>query len=62
MGVCRSQAFTGNKDADSVVKNTLTQPLHARYVRILVKTWHGRVAMRIELYGCSGKLLFIENS
>jgi len=44
--------FIGNTDINSVVKNFLDPPIEARYIRVLVKSWHNWPSMRIELYGC----------
>ena len=48
------QLFDGNKDRNTIVYQTLSQPIRARYVRILPEAWHNHISMRMELYGCSG--------
>ena len=53
------QLFDGNKDRNTIVYQTLSQPIRARYVRILPEAWHGHISMRMELYGCSG--IFLKN-
>ena len=49
--------FDGNKDRNTIVYQTLSQPKTARYVRILPEAWYGHISMRMELYGCSGIFL-----
>lgn len=51
------QVFDGNTDQNSVVTHTLLQPIIARFVKIIPKTWNGHISMRAEFYGCvpSGK-------
>ncbi|EDO43032.1 predicted protein [Nematostella vectensis] len=44
--------FSGNTDSETVVKHDLVEPIKARYVRFLVKSWHNEPVMRVELYGC----------
>ncbi|KAK3706074.1 hypothetical protein QZH41_014686 [Actinostola sp. cb2023] len=44
--------FIGNTDSNSVVKNILNPPIEAKYIRVLVKSWHRWPSMRIELYRC----------
>ena len=48
------QLFDGNNDRNTIVYKTLSQPIRARYIRILPEAWHAAIAMRMELYGCSG--------
>ena len=48
------QLFDGNKDRNTIVYQTLSQPIGARYVRILPEAWNNHISMRMELYGCSG--------
>ncbi|XP_072170354.1 uncharacterized protein [Diadema setosum] len=43
--------FPGNTDRNSLVVNTLSMPVTARYVRILPFTWYGHISMRFELLG-----------
>ena len=50
--------YDANSDRNSVIVNTLIQPIEARFIRIYPETWYGYIAMRTELYGCeihSGK-------
>ena len=51
------QLFDGNNDRNTIVYKTLSQPIRARYIRILPEAWHAAIAMRMELYGCSGIFL-----
>ncbi|KAK3746440.1 hypothetical protein QZH41_005588 [Actinostola sp. cb2023] len=44
--------FTGNTDSNTVVKNILNPPIEAKYIRVLMKSWHYWPSIRIELYGC----------
>lgn len=47
-----AKTFSGNRDRDSVVKNTLSVPITARYIRINPRSWHTHISMRVELFGC----------
>ena len=52
------QVYDANSDRNSVIGNTLIQPIEARFIRIYPESWHGHMSMRMELYGCeihSGK-------
>ena len=52
------QVYNANSDRNSVIVNTLIQPIEARFIRIYPESWHGHMSMRMELYGCeilSGK-------
>ncbi|XP_028398873.1 putative GPI-anchored protein pfl2 [Dendronephthya gigantea] len=44
--------FDGNYDWGIIVKNVLSPPITARYIRIHPVSWHVNICMRIELYGC----------
>jgi len=46
------QRFSGNKNKDDEVKNKITNPFQADTVRIIPTDFSGRIALRIELYGC----------
>lgn len=51
------QEYIANTNYQSVVVNTLDEPIIARYIRIHPVAWHGYISMRIELYGCySGEI------
>ncbi|KXJ24041.1 neuropilin-1a [Exaiptasia diaphana] len=43
--------FRGNKDRNTVVKNTINPPIQARFIQIYPCSWHNHIAMRIELKG-----------
>ena len=52
--------FEANLDDNTVVRNNLTYPVVARYVRINPQRWNRFISMRIELYGCRfGKDSFV---
>ncbi|XP_073259033.1 uncharacterized protein [Porites lutea] len=53
LGQDSAMLFDGNKDRNTIVYQTLSQPKRARYVRILPEAWYGHISMRMELYGCS---------
>ncbi|KAK3698553.1 hypothetical protein QZH41_014476, partial [Actinostola sp. cb2023] len=44
--------FTGNSDGNSIVKNTFTSPIVTDTIKLIPIAWNGRIALRIELYGC----------
>ncbi|KAL9963454.1 hypothetical protein ACROYT_G026965 [Oculina patagonica] len=44
--------FQGNTNKDDVVKNRIGNPFQADTVRIIPTAYHGRIALRVELYGC----------
>ena len=47
------QVFDGNKDSDTVVTHALSPKIrHTRYVRFVPITWHTRITLRVEVYGC----------
>ena len=51
------QEYIANTNYQSVVVNTLDEPIIARYIRIHPVAWYGHISMRIELYGCySGEI------
>ncbi|XP_032228825.2 uncharacterized protein LOC116612317 [Nematostella vectensis] len=47
------KVFQGNKDGTSVVVNWFEDELVLRFFRILPKTSHRGISLRMELYGCS---------
>ena len=47
------QVFAANSDRHTIVSHALTPRFRARYVRFVAMTWHSRVSMRVELYGCA---------
>lgn len=50
-GQSAMKEFTGNKDRFTIVFHKL-RPVFARFIRILPRSWHGHISMRVELYGC----------
>ena len=46
------QVFLGNDNADSFVTQEINPSIHARFIRIQPTSWHGRICLRTELYGC----------
>ncbi|XP_044176026.1 receptor-type tyrosine-protein phosphatase S-like [Acropora millepora] len=48
----KDKIFQANRDRQTVVSNVLNPAIHARYIRILPYSWHGHVALRLELLGC----------
>ncbi|XP_078381344.1 coagulation factor V-like [Oculina patagonica] len=44
--------FQGNTNKDDVATNEITNPFEADTVRIIPTAYSGRIALRIELYGC----------
>lgn len=46
------KVFTGNKDRDTVVKHDFHTPMIAKYIRLIAKSWHKLICLRMELYGC----------
>ena len=44
--------FQGNTNRNSKLKTFFQEPVQARFVKILPKTWHGRVAMRAGVLVC----------
>ncbi|XP_032219737.2 neuropilin-2 isoform X2 [Nematostella vectensis] len=50
----KRKIFSGNDDAQSIVRNALRVPIIARLIRVLPldKKQHGLACMRLEMYGC----------
>ena len=46
-----SQVFKGNKNNNSVVINSISNPVEARFARFIPQTWKNSIAMRVEVYG-----------
>ncbi|KAG7277793.1 hypothetical protein CRUP_026094 [Coryphaenoides rupestris] len=44
--------FQGNSDNNRPKKNAVKPPIHARFLRLLPWSWHGRIAVRMELVVC----------
>lgn len=59
------QEFLGNIDQDTVVKHRFNERIRARYMRFRPTGWHGHISMRVEVYGCKGNIVgleeFVEN-
>ena len=52
------QVFKGNRDNNSVVINSITNPTEARFVRFIPQSWKNSIAMRVEVYGeVTGKFI-----
>ncbi|XP_066014975.1 uncharacterized protein [Pocillopora verrucosa] len=51
-GQSEDKVFSGNSDRHSVVQHDLNPVIKQRYIRFRPLTWKGRIAMRVELYGC----------
>ncbi|CAB4011152.1 Hypothetical predicted protein, partial [Paramuricea clavata] len=47
------KVFSGNNDQQSIVTNSFSSAITARYIRIQPIDWHGHISMRFEVYGCS---------
>lgn len=45
------QTFSGNTDSATVVKHEVNT-FAARYVRFRPQAWNGRIALRVEIFGC----------
>jgi len=45
------KVFKGNKNNNSVVINSISNPVEARFVRFIPQTWKNSIAMRVEVYG-----------
>uniref|UniRef100_A0A8C5XV82 Discoidin, CUB and LCCL domain containing 1 n=1 Tax=Microcebus murinus TaxID=30608 RepID=A0A8C5XV82_MICMU len=46
------KVFQGNSNFRDPVQNDFIPPIVARYVRVVPKTWHQRIALKVELIGC----------
>lgn len=44
--------FDGNHDSYSISEGILRQPVTARYVRVLPRTWNKKISMRVDVIGC----------
>lgn len=51
------QIFEANKDSFTVHHNTLEKPLVTRYLRINPRTWENAICLRLEVFGCDGKII-----
>lgn len=46
------KVFQGNSNFRDPVQNNFIPPIVARYVRVVPRKWHQRIAMKVELFGC----------
>ena len=47
------QVFSANGDKNTIIRQTLSPVIVARYIRIYPKSWHGgNVALRADFTGC----------
>ncbi|XP_077018859.1 discoidin, CUB and LCCL domain-containing protein 1 isoform X2 [Tamandua tetradactyla] len=46
------KVFQGNSNFRDPVRNNFIPPIVARYVRVIPQTWHQRIALKVELFGC----------
>ena len=46
------KVFPGNHDRSTVKRLDFNTPIVARYIRVVAKTWHSHISLRMELYGC----------
>jgi len=49
---CWFQVFEGNFDQNTYKINKFPQPITARYVRLVVLTWHNYISLRMEYLIC----------
>lgn len=56
----KPQIFSGPIDSRQPVKSMFKIPIEAKVIRIYPLTWHGSIAIRTELLGCSPHKLFEE--
>lgn len=54
------QIFNGPVDSRTPVKSMFKIPIEAKIIRIYPLTWHGSIAIRAELLGCSPKKVYEE--
>ncbi|XP_030210788.1 EGF-like repeat and discoidin I-like domain-containing protein 3 isoform X1 [Gadus morhua] len=48
------KVFQGNSDNKRAKKNAIKPPIHARFIRLVPWSWHGRITVRMELLICRG--------
>lgn len=56
------EIFNGPVDSRTPVKSMFKIPIEAKVVRIYPLTWHGSIAIRVELLGCSPKRVVEESN
>ncbi|XP_034248929.1 neurexin-4 isoform X1 [Thrips palmi] len=47
-----TKMFKGNRDSDSIRRNSFDIPIIAQWIRINPTRWNNRISMRVEVYGC----------
>ncbi|XP_026281796.1 neurexin-4 isoform X1 [Frankliniella occidentalis] len=47
-----TKMFKGNRDTDTIRRNSFDIPIIAQWIRINPTRWNNRISMRVELYGC----------
>ncbi|XP_063999306.1 coagulation factor V [Pogoniulus pusillus] len=47
-----AKVFLGNENSNGHVKHFFNPPILSRFIRIVPRTWHQGIALRVELYGC----------
>ena len=50
------KVFAGNNDQKTIVYHDLSPPIVGRYIRFCPANWQEGIAMRVELFGCSGNI------
>ena len=50
------KVFVGNHDQKTIFYHDLSPPIVGRYIRFRSVNWQEGIAMRVELFGCSGNL------
>ena len=50
------KVFVGNHDQKTIFYHDLSPPIGGRYIRFRSVNWQEGIAMRVELFGCSGNL------
>ena len=52
-----TQNFTGNIDNNGIVTNLLSDPVRAKFVKLIPLSWVGFISLRWDVIGCyDGKL------
>ncbi|KAL9955685.1 hypothetical protein ACROYT_G037040 [Oculina patagonica] len=51
-----NKTFPGNSDTNNVVTHELVPPIRAQYIRVIPESWHNRIGLRLEFYGCQAIL------
>lgn len=45
------KVFKGNRDNNSVIINSIANPVEAKFVRFMPQSWKNSIALRVEVYG-----------